>query len=408
MGRFEHTRAAATNGRLSRFALFACALVSPSIATAQVSASKDSSAPATQSLAPRIVTGRVVRPGKTGMLTVANSWVTLHRVAPDSSGPVDSVRTDAKGQYTIRYKPVAGEGVYFASSSFGGVAYFTAPLPPGDARGDAGEITVFDTTSAPVRINTRGRHLVVSAPGVDGRRTLVEVFELSNDTTVTAVSGARGRATWSAALAPNATNFQVGQSDIGSNAVQFRDGRVLAYASISPGIRQIAFSYTVPGSDFPLAIPVSDPVTVLEVLIEDPGGTAAGPGLKEQQAVSLEGRSFRRFLGQDVRSGSTVTVNVGAPTGVESNRFLLVPVLIGGAIMALALVFALTRRQRAVVVAPNVPDTAANLARDIAELDDAFERSTTPSDAERAAYRQRRDALKARLSEALAKEEVAV
>jgi hypothetical protein len=53
------------------------------------------------------------------------------------------------------------------------------------------------------------------------------------------------------------------------------------------------------------------------------------------------------------------------------------------------------------------PD-AARLARDIAELDDAFERVASPSDADREAYRERRDALKAQLSRALAKDSVAV
>ena len=364
---------------------------------------------APESLAPRTVSGRVVRPGRSGMITVSQAWVTLHRVAADSSGPVDSVRTDANGRYSIRYKPVGGGAVYFASSLYSGVAYFTAPLPPRDATGDDGEITVFDTTSAPVPIQTRGRHLVVSASSVDGRRTLVEVFELSNDSTVTAVSGARGRATWSAALSPNGRDFQVGQSDIGANAVQFRDGRVLVYASISPGIRQIAFSYSVPASDFPLEIPVADPVTVFEVLVEDPGATATGGGLSEQQPVSLEGRSFRRFLGQNVRSGAKLVINVGAPTAPRGGRMLLMPVVIAAVIMAVALGFALTRRRSAhVVVDVRPPDDAAHIARDIAELDDAFERVTSPSDAEREAYRQRRDALKTQLAEALAKEEVPV
>lgn len=280
-----------------------------------------------QSTAPRTVSGRVVRPGATGIVTVPQTWVTLHRVAPDSSGPMDSVRTDRNGRYSIRYTPTANDAVYFASSSFGGVAYFTAPLPPGNATGDAAEITVFDTSSAPVPVHTRGRHLVVSASGADGRRTLVEVFELSNDTTVTAVSGARGRATWSTMLAPNASGFQVGQSDIGSNAVQFRDGRVLVYASISPGIRQIAFSYSVPASDFPLAVPIAESVGVLEVLVEDPGASASGGGLVEQKPVALEGRSFRRFLGQDVRAGASVTITLGAPTGSGGNRFLLLMIV---------------------------------------------------------------------------------
>lgn len=366
-------------------------------------------AQARESLAPRTVSGRVVRPGRTGMITVPRAWVTLHRVAPDSSGPVDSVRTDANGRYAIRYKPLGGDAVYFASSLFGGVAYFTAPLPATDAAGDAGEITVFDTTSAPIPVHTRGRHLVVSASGVDGRRTLVEVFELSNDTTVTAVPGARGRATWSTTLPPNAAEFQVGQSDIGSNAVQFRDGRVLAYASISPGIRQVAFSYSVPASDFPLTIAVGQAVGVFEVLVEDAGATARGGGLAERAAVTLEGRRFRRFLAQDVRQGADITINVGAPTAPRGNRFLLAPVVAAGTIMCLALVLALTRRRAVPVVARVAePDDAPRLARDIAELDEAFARTASPTDAERASYQARRDALKARLVAALAKEEVAV
>ena len=380
-----------------------------SVAAQDSAAARGGGAGAPVTFGPRTVSGRVVRPGRNGMITVPQAWVTLHRVAPDSSGPVDSVRTDGGGRYAIRYVPNGTDAVYFASSSYGGVAYFTAPLPPGDAKGDAAEITVFDTTSAPVPVHTRGRHLVVSASSVDGRRTLVEVFELSNDTTVTAVSGARGRATWSTTLAPNASGFQVGQSDISSNAVQFRDGRVLVYASISPGIRQVAFSYSVPASDFPLAVPIGEPVGVLEVLVEDPGATASGGGLVEQRPVALEGRSFRRFLGQDVRTGSTVTINVGAPTGSGGNQFVLVLIIATAGIMSIALAFALTRRRprrQAPRVAP--PVAAEHLARDIAELDDAFERMTSPTDADREAYRTRRDVLKARLADALAKETVAV
>ena len=380
-------------------------MLSAQVAIAQDTASRA----APQSLAPRTVSGRVVRPGRSGMITVPGAWVTLHRVAADSSGPVDSVRSDANGRYSMRYKPVAGDAVYFAASMFGGVAYFTAPLPATDAAGDAGEITVFDTTSAPVPVRTRGRHLVVSASGVDGRRTLVEVFELSNDTTVTAVPGARGRATWSTALPPNATDFQVGQSDIGSNAVQFRDGRVLAYASISPGIRQVAFSYSVPAADFPLAVPVAESVGVFEVLVEDPDATVAGGGLAEQPVATLEGRRFRRFLGQDVRQGGQITIGVGAPIAPRGNRFLPVLMIAAGTIMCLALAVALTRRRPITVVAgDNAPPDAAHLARDIADLDEAFARNASATDAQRASYQARRDVLKAQLTAVLANEEVAV
>ena len=342
------------------------------------------------------------------MIAVGNTWVTLHRVAQDSSGPVDSVRADRGGRYSMRYTP-RGEAVYFASSMFGGIAYFTPPLPPGDAAGDAAEITVFDTTSSAIPIRTRGRHLVVSASGVDGRRTLVEVFELSNDTTVTAVSGPQGRATWSTTLAPNATEFQAGQTDIGGNAIQYRDGKVLVFASISPGIRQVAFSYSVPAEDFPLTVPVRDTVAVFEVLLEDPGASATGGGLAEQPTASLEGRTFRRFLGQDVPPDAPISITVGDPTAPRGNRYLFAPVLGAAALMIVALVFALTRRRSAAVAAKaTAPPDAGHLARDIAELDDAFARADAPSDAERASYQRRRDELKARLAAALANDEVTV
>ena len=358
---------------------------------------------------PRTLTGRVVRPAKNGMVAVPNAWVTLHRVASDSSGPVDSARTDASGKYSIRYTPFGGDAAYFASSMFGGVAYFTAPLPQGDAGGGAGEITVFDTTSSPVHIRTLGRHIVVSVSSVGGQRTVVEVYQLSNDSTVTAIAGKGGHATWSAPLPPNATNFEVGQSDISGPAVQARDGRVLVFASISPGQRQLAFSYSLPASEFPLAIPVRDSVDVFEILLEDPNATASGGGITERPSVPLEGRTFRRFMGDNVPAGATLTIDEGAPTGPAKNRWVFLPAVVLAAVMGIALLFALTRRKQVRVItrAAPAPD-AADLARDIAELDDAFERVTSPSDAERDAYRQRRDALKAQLSRALAKDSVAV
>ena len=365
--------------------------------------------PAQEKQLPRTVSGRVVRPGKTGMVAVPNSWVTLHRVASDSSGPVDSVRTDAAGKYSIRYAPFGTDAAYFASSMFGGVAYFTAPLPPSDAVGGAGEITVFDTTSSPIHLRTLGRHIVVSVSNVNGQRTIVEVYQLSNDSTLTAIAGKGGHATWSTPLPPNAENFEVGQSDISGPAVQVRDGRVLVFASISPGQRQLAFSYSLPASGFPLSVPVRDSVDVFEVLVEDPGATVTGGGITERPSVPLEGRTFRRFMGEPVAAGSTLTIDPGAPTGPTKNRWVFVPAVVIAAVMMVALLFALTRRKQVRVIAraDAAPD-AAHLARDIAELDDAFERVPSPSEEDRDAYRQRRDALKAQLSAALAKDSVAV
>ena len=73
----------------------------------------------------------------------AGTWVTLHRVGKDTAGPIDSVRTDGQGHYRFRWTPFGtADGVYFASTTWGGIAYFTPPLKNVDARGDDAEITV--------------------------------------------------------------------------------------------------------------------------------------------------------------------------------------------------------------------------------------------------------------------------
>ena len=75
----------------------------------------------------RTVEGRVRRPmgesgDSTGMGPTPGVWVTLHRVARESAGPIDSVRTDAAGRYRFRYTPFGtSDAVYFASTTYAGI-----------------------------------------------------------------------------------------------------------------------------------------------------------------------------------------------------------------------------------------------------------------------------------------------
>src|SRR5687768_10804030 len=52
---------------------------------------------------PSSVRGTVVRRVADGVRPVAGLWVVLHAVSVDTSGPIDSVRTNAAGQYQLRY-----------------------------------------------------------------------------------------------------------------------------------------------------------------------------------------------------------------------------------------------------------------------------------------------------------------
>ncbi len=297
---------------------------------------------------PQHVAGQVVRPGKERMLPVPGVWVTLHRVGTDHAAPLDSSHADASGHYAFDFRRTGEPGaIYFVSASYGGVAYFTPPLAHSTVVGEDAEIAVFDTTSGPVPINIRGHHVVVSAVDVNGSRSVTEVYELANDSSVTRVSsGTASQPVWSALLAPRASAFQVTQGDVPAAAVRFQNGRADVYAPIAPGLKQVAMTYSVPASSFPLSVPVVKETQIFEVLIEDEKGSVTAPKLKEVAPVAMEKRNFRRFVGPDVPANSVVLIDlptIPKNTDIDPRFMVGLTVLIGGA-MVVALARALHRR----------------------------------------------------------------
>jgi hypothetical protein len=346
---------------------------------------------------------------------VAGVWVTLHRVGQDAAGPVDSVRTAADGGFAFRYRPTGRpDAVYFVAASQGGVAYFAPPLRAPDVRGEAAEVVVFDTTSRPVRLTVRGRHLIVAAPDTAGVREVLEVFELSNDSSVTAVPPAgTARGVWSTPLPPGVRALRVRESgDVPGDGLTVVGGAATLLVPVAPGIKQVAFSYGLPAGGVPLALPVASAVGLLEVLVEERGGTASGAGLAAVAPVALEGKSFRRFLAQDAPAGATITVATAEPA-TRSGAQVAVPVLIvvlGGGMVA-ALVLAGRRRApplhvpapalRVTTPAATTPPAADSprerLLRQLAELDDEFARRRGATAVERADYENARARLRAEL-----------
>jgi len=290
----------------------------------------------------------VVKPGATEMLAVPHIWVTLHRVGSDNAGPLDSMRANGEGRYAFTYRRTGdSSAVYFVSASYGGIAYFTSPLTERVVKGEKAEIAVYDTTSKPMVIGVRGHHVVVSAVDANGQRSVTEVYELANDTSVTRIaSSTEARsAVWTAGLPAGATDFQVSQGDIPAAAVAFERAHVLVFAPIAPGLAQLAFTYNLPASAFPLSVSIESPTQILEVLVEDERGTVSGARLKEKDPVALEKRSFRRFLADDVPLNAVAVINL--PPSVRptvDRRFLVILTLVIGGAMILALARALNRR----------------------------------------------------------------
>lgn len=280
---------------------------------------------------------------------VSGVWVVLHRVGPDRAGPLDSARSDSRGRYSVNYvRTGSEEAIYFVSASHDGIAYFTPPLAEGKVSGDDSEIAVFDTTSGHVPMSLRGHHVVVSAVDANARRSVVEVYDLSNDSSVTRVAAGDKpeNATWQVHLTPDATDFRVSQGDIAAAAVSFINGTVNVFAPIAPGIKQLSFSYSLPAKAFPLKLPLEKATGIYEILIEEKAGSVTGPHLREVDPVTVDERNFRRFLASDMPENSVAVVDLPPPPPSRSidPRFLVAITLVLGGSMIVALARALRRR----------------------------------------------------------------
>jgi hypothetical protein len=296
------------------------------------------------------VSGRIVRPGGQRVDPVSGAWVVLHRVGPDSAGPLDSVRSDSRGRYSFKYtRTGSADAIYFVSASYDGIAYFTQPLAEGRVSGDDGEITVFDTTSGHVPMSLRGHHVVVSAADANARRSIVEVYDLSNDSSVTRVAAADNPAstTWQTHIVPGAADFKVSQGDFSAAAVTYANGVVSVFAPLAPGIKQLSFSYSLPAKSFPLKLPLETETGIYEILIEEKAGNVTGPHLKEVDPVTVDERNFRRFLASDMPEKSVAVIDLPPPPPAAQSidpRYLVALTLLIGGVMVLALAQALRRR----------------------------------------------------------------
>jgi hypothetical protein len=305
----------------------------------------------------------------------------------------------------FRFASKGDSGVYFASTTHDGVAYFTSPFTGADVRGDAAGITVYDTTSADIRIHTRGHHIIVFA--AEGRtRTVAEVYWLENDGNLTRVPRA-DTGSWEATVPERAANIRVDDGDVAASLVQIRGNRIAIRAPISPGLRQLQFSYNLPVSGFPLTLSVLDTTTVLEVMVEDQAARVTGAEFVAQPPVEMDRRGFQRFLAHDVPGGVTFTIAPSrASASWRTTYYLAVLVLVGAALL-LGFARAALRPARAnptgsAAARQMSANETTRLAHAIATLDARFERLRSPGAEQREAYETQRRALVQRLNEQLA------
>ena len=289
----------------------------------------------------REVRGVVTRARGADSRPLAGVWVTLHRVGRDAAGALDSVRTDARGRFVLRFRTTGDtNALYFASSRYSGITYFTPPLRKVLVSGPEADLMVFDTTSTAIPIRVAGRHVVVMASDSTRARPIVEAYELSNDTSLTRVAGVAERPTFETALPDGAIDPRATDGDVPADAVVFTTGRVRVLAPLAPGVKQLSYRYHVPANAKPITVVLFSPVDVLEVLVEGATASVSGGGLIETEPAQLGGRSLRRFLAHDAPANSVVVISAPAAGASLNSRIALIVTGVGAAmLLALAVSF---------------------------------------------------------------------
>jgi hypothetical protein len=269
--------------------------------------------------------------------------VVLHRVGRTEAGPVDSMRSDARGRFRFEYRTTTDSAVYFASSMYSGIAYFTRPFSDRDVQPEAATITVYDTSSTNAHIITRSHHVIVFAEDSAKRRRVAEVYWLENSTPFTRVASRDGPA-WSTRLPAGTIGARIDDGNIPVDGVRIAPGGMQVFAPLAPGVHQLHVVYDIAAAAFPLTVPLVDSTMVLEVLIEDTAAVASGAGLVGQESVTVEQRSFQRLLAHDVPPASSFEIAFRRPLA-DRTRYLVVGAMIT---VTLALVgWTAMRRRRA-------------------------------------------------------------
>lgn len=315
----------------------------------------------------------------------------------DGGGPQDSVRAGRAGAFRFRVAAPDTTALYMVSTTFRGLTYFSDARTARDTGGPLDPLVVYDTSSSGPVIAVAQRHIVIRGGEGTGGRAVLELVALANDGGLTRIAGEPPRPTWVGRIPAGAENFAVGQGDVSAEAVRRAGDSVVVTAPIPPGIKQLVFTYDLPGQR-ELRLPIDQPAARLLVLLSDTGAVVTEGPLVRRGTEVFDDTQFAVF------SGTAETAGVMGfrftRRGVSAVTATAVIAGVAGLLLLLAIPLLARRSPAAARAAP--PETPDALARAIAALDADHERETR-SPADVAAYQAQRAALKQRLTDLLAR-----
>lgn len=328
-----------------------------------------------------------------GRRPVAGQTVNLTAYVDNAEAEWKNATTDARGRFTFTV-PADPTRSYVVNIKYKGGDYDSEPIvfKAGEANKQV-VMRVYEPTTDVSILRVNVHHMIVEVG--EGVLRVAELMVFTNPTDRTYI-GAKERKdgkreTIRLTLPKGAAGVQymeglmeccVFAADDGSGMVDTMD--------VKPGMREIAYNYTIPFSrrDAVIARPLDYPTDRVEVFGNSAARLTVTP-LENKPAVTTEQGTYARFSSGALSSGTPVTIRLSdLPLARSSTRKLAVAAFAG--IIAAALAYPLLRRgQSRRTAAP----TREELITTIATLDERFESGGLPE----AEYRTERARQMARL-----------
>jgi hypothetical protein len=294
--------------------------------------------------------------------------------------------SDARGRFSFTV-PVDPQRTYVAWLHYKDGEYTSAPVILKTAGQRASvSLRVWEPTSDAGVLRVNVHHIIVE-PG-QGAVRVAELLVVVNSTDRTYVGvGSNGsrRQSLQFSLPDGARDVQL-MDGLYERAVTVSADALIDSVGVKPGMREIAYSYTVPitGRTMALGRRVDYPTERLEVFGRA-GATLSVAPLVRQDDVKTDQGSYARYSGGPVEAGRAVRIGLtGLPVRRPTARYAAIAVFLG--LMAAAVVYPFLRRSRPSGEPRRTRQSRDDLIQAVAALDDRFE----AGEVSEADYRRRR------------------
>lgn len=378
-------------------------------------------APAGTAAARKVTIQGQVSNGTTGGKLPTGMKATLLGYTDMTQADERSTDVSADGKFTFKDVESNANIVYLVRVDFNGLSFNSDILHDSDIKGDTAELPVkiYDASEDASALVADRLHVFFDF-STEGKVQVVNLYILSNPTDKV-ITAKTGQPVLTFDLPKEATNLQFQDGQLGGRFIQTANGFGDTLA-VTPGVgqHQILFGYDLPYTG-QQTITLKPPMTVdAAIVMAPPGISVKSDALAEAGKQDVQGMSYSTFQSkQTFASGQTVTMEIsgksGATTQTQGNG--LTNLMIGLGAFGLVLVgtgiflFTLQARQKKAALA--AADGAALAAEGAAGEDSealldqivALDDLHASGELSEEIYQQRRKELKARLAEALRREQ---